>query len=59
METKQTCRCGATHQGHICILRSKGLTEEVAHLTDKPTVVCFLCGVEANAPENVCEPMPL
>lgn len=53
------CECGETHQGHICVLKSKGLMKEVAHLTDQPTVVCFSCGTEANAAENVCEPMPM
>jgi len=55
---KKRC-CGAKHQGHLCILASKGLTHEVECLTDKPTVVCFNCGREANAAENVCNPMPL
>ena len=53
------CACGEKHQGHICVLKSKGLTKDVAHLTNQPTVVCFSCGVEANSAENVCEPMPL
>jgi hypothetical protein len=53
------CQCGEKHQGHLCILKSKGMTLDVAHLTDHPTVVCFSCGSEANSAENVCEPMPL
>ena len=54
-----TCSCGEKHQGHICVLKSKGLSRDVEHLTNQPTVVCFSCGVEANSDENVCEPMPL
>ena len=53
------CQCGEQHSGHLCVLKSKGLTKEVEHLTDRPTVVCFSCGTEANSGENVCEPMPL
>jgi len=53
------CQCGELHQGHLCILKSKGMTRDLEHLTDKPTVVCFSCGAEANSAENVCEPMPL
>jgi hypothetical protein len=53
------CSCGAKHTGHICMLKSKGLTTEIAHITDKPTVVCFTCGAEANSSDNVCSPMPL
>jgi len=55
----ETCKCGKTHTGHICVLRSKGLLQEVEHLSNEPTVVCFSCGCEANAAENVCDPMPL
>lgn len=54
-----TCGCGVTHSGHICLLKSQGLTKEVEHITDKPTVACFTCGVEANAAENVCMPVPI
>lgn len=59
METNTTCRCGAKHTGHICMLKSQGKSEEMAHITDQPTVVCFTCGAEANRAENVCSPMPL
>lgn len=59
MKSSNTCSCGTTHTGHICLLKSKGLTAEVAHITDKPTVACFTCGAEANSAENVCMPVPL
>ena len=53
------CQCGEKHEGHLCMLKSKGLVKEVEHLTRNPTVVCFICGSEANSADNVCEPMPL
>jgi len=59
MEPNKTCSCGEKHQGHLCVLRSKGMTKEVEHLTNNPTVVCFTCGVEANSEDNVCSPSPL
>jgi hypothetical protein len=59
MGTSQTCSCGAQHTGHICLLKSQGLTEAVQHITDHPTVACFTCGVEANSADNVCMPVPL
>lgn len=59
MESAETCRCGAKHTGHICMLKSRGLNTEIAHVTDQPTVVCFTCGAEANSAENVCAPMPI
>lgn len=59
MSQNHECQCGENHQGHLCVLTSKGLTDEVKCLTDKPTVVCFTCGREANCADNVCAPMPL
>lgn len=59
MTEQKTCSCGEKHQGHLCILKSKGMTEEVRHLTANPTVVCFICGSEATSADNVCEPMAL
>jgi len=59
MDSTKTCQCGATHTGHICMLKSAGLTEEIAHITDNPTVTCFTCGAEANSAEHVCSPMPI
>ena len=56
----ETCiTCGAKHTGHICMLKSKGLTQDIAHVTDQPTVYCFICGAEANSADHVCEPAPL
>lgn len=57
--SEQTCKCGDKHQGHLCVLHSKGLTDQIACVTNAPTVVCFTCGREANSEENVCNPMPL
>jgi len=59
MEPNKACTCGEKYQGHICVLKSKGLTSEIEHLTDAPTVACFTCGVEANREENVCTSVPL
>lgn len=41
------------------MLKSMGRIEEIEHITNSPTVVCFTCGTEANSAENVCNPMPL
>ncbi len=53
------CQCGEKHEGHLCMLKSKGLLDQVNHLSQNPTVVCFICGAESNSAENVCEPMPI
>jgi len=52
-----TCKNPEHHSGHLCVLKSKGI--DITDLTDKPTVVCFTCGSEANSAENVCAPMPI
>jgi hypothetical protein len=41
------------------MLKSKGLTRDIEHLSRKPTVVCFICGAEADSADHVCEPMAL
>jgi len=59
MSDTHQCTCAGAHSGHLCVLESRGLTEQIAQITDKPTVVCFTCGREANCAENVCNPMPI
>ena len=59
MEVNKKCSCGKKHEEHICALHSKGLIEEVMHLTDNPTVTCSICLVNANSPDNVCSPATL
>ena len=59
MEDQSNCTSTEKHQGHICVLRGLGLTDEIARLTANPTHVCFTCGTEVNNPANVCVPMPL
>jgi hypothetical protein len=59
MEPDKNCSCGNKHQGHICVLKSKGLTLVIEHITGNPTVACFTCGAEADSADNVCSPVPL
>ena len=54
-----SCTCAEKHGGHICVLKSKGLLDEVAAIQANPTVVCFICGEVADNAEHVCSPMPL
>lgn len=53
------CRCGEKHEGHICVLKSRGMLTEVEHLTDNPAFACFMCGAEANSSDSLCEPVPI
>ena len=56
---KNQCTCGKDHQGHLCVLQSKGMHDVIACVTNKPTVICFNCGRQANAAKHVCNPMPI
>ena len=58
-EVKKKRCCGAKHQGHLCIMSSKGMTDEIACMVDNPRVICFNCGREANDAAFVCVPMAL
>lgn len=57
--SEQKCNCEGNHEGHLCVLHSKGMEAEIARITDNPQVVCFTCGREANCADNVCVPMPI
>lgn len=47
------------HQGHICVLASKGRFQEIKTLTKNATQICFNCGRVADSAKNLCNPMPL
>ena len=51
--------CGPNHEGHICVLASKGEFEEIKQITKDPKFICFNCGRVANSQDNLCNPMPL
>ncbi len=59
MEEDFLCSSEEKHQGHVCVLRSKGLAKTVKNATDTPNVICLRCDQEANSEKNVCFPMPL
>jgi len=53
MGSGMSCSCGERHKGHLCVLKSRGLTDEIAHLTDNPAVSCFTCDAAANSADSV------
>lgn len=59
MENQAKCGCGADHHGHLCMLRSNGLYDEISKATSDPKFYCFTCGGEANCAENLCAPAPI
>jgi hypothetical protein len=59
MDDDTACRCVEKHYSHLCVLRSKEKSGEIASKTNTPNVVCNKCGEEANSKDNVCLPVQL
>jgi len=59
MGEDKVCSCEKKHEGHICMLKCKGLIKEIKNLTGTPNVACINCGAEANSEDNVCLPVTL
>lgn len=51
--------CTGKHEGHLCVLASKGAFAEIKKLAAKPRFICFTCGRAAECKENLCNPMPM
>ena len=52
-------KCKGRHTGHLCVLVSKGMFEEIKKIARKPRFICFHCGRVADAGKNLCNPMPI
>ena len=52
-------KCTENHTGHLCVLASKSLFEEIKEITKNPKFICFNCGRVADSDQNLCNPMPL
>jgi len=51
--------CKGEHQGHICVLASKGLFDQIKEITKDPQYICFNCGRVAESDKNLCNPMSI
>ncbi len=51
--------CKGQHEGHLCVLASKGELSRVGELARQPKFICFNCGRVAGCAENLCNPMSL
>ena len=39
--TENTCKAPENHAGHLCMLASKGLFDEIKELARHPRFICF------------------
>jgi len=60
------CSCDHTrkcepeaHKGHLCVLASEKLFDQIKKLAHAPHSICFNCGRVAASADNLCNPMPL
>jgi hypothetical protein len=51
--------CKGEHEGHLCVLASRGRFLEIKDLARTPAFICFNCGRVAECDANLCNPMPL
>ena len=52
------CADQKSHHLHLCQLKKKGLTEEVAARTNNPGYICHNCNTTANRAEDLCNCSP-
>ena len=52
-------KCQGSHEGHLCVLASQELFEEIKKITKSPTQICFNCGRVADCEKNLCNPMQI
>jgi hypothetical protein len=51
--------CKGEHEGHLCVLASKGQFQEIKDMARAPRFICFNCGRVAECDANLCNPMSL
>lgn len=47
------------HSGHLCVLASEAMIDQIKDLVQEPKFICFNCGRVADCAESLCNPMPL
>jgi hypothetical protein len=50
------CPTPKKHPKHLCKLKKKGKTDELAARSNAPTTTCDKCGAQGNIAEDVCHP---
>ena len=61
MENKEKKKCKdiESHHVHLCTLSAEGRKEMVECLSGRAEYKCGHCGIKANFPGNVCDPVQL
>jgi len=58
-EEKKKCKDIDSHHVHLCSLGAEGRKEMVESLSGRAEYKCGYCGIKANFPGNVCDPVQL
>ena len=56
---KKKCKDIESHHVHLCTLSAEGRKEMVECLSGRAEYKCGHCGIKANFPGNVCDPVQL
>ena len=56
---KKECKDIESHHVHLCTLSAEGRKEMVECLSGRAEYKCGDCGINANFPGNVCDPVQL
>ena len=56
---KKECKDIESHHVHLCTLSAEGRKEMVECLSGRAEYKCGHCGIKANFPGNVCDPVQL
>lgn len=51
---KNPCQSPETHELHLCQLKKRGLSEDIALRANQPEFICHNCGLMANKAEDLC-----
>lgn len=57
-DSSNECAHPGFHHLHICQLKKKGLSSELAARTNNPAYICHNCNATANNAEDLCNCSP-
>jgi len=51
-------KCDSGHEQHICAMAQKKEFDKIKDVVTDPQFMCTNCGRVAQAPDNLCKPLP-